>query len=60
MRYIKFAIPALTSVCLAFAALPVQADSMQADCVMHKKGEKAKQGTGPCTCLLYTSPSPRD
>ena len=45
---IKTAIPVLTSLCLAFAALPAQADSIQADCVMVKKGEKAKKGTGPC------------
>lgn len=34
---------------LAATAFPVQADSVEADCVMHKKGEKAKKGTGPCT-----------
>ena len=49
MKYTKIVIPALTAVCLAVAALPVQADTVHADCVMHKKGEKAKQGTGPCT-----------
>lgn len=37
---------------LATAVIPVHADSIDADCVMKKKGEKAKQGTGPCK--IYT------
>lgn len=49
MKTPRIFISTLVAFSLAFAAFPAHADSVEADCVMHKKGEKAKQGTGPCT-----------
>ena len=49
MKLVKLTITVLSvAFFFTWAALPAQADSIQADCVMVKKGEKAKQGTGPC------------
>lgn len=52
MKLVKLTITVLSVAFFTWAALPAQADSIQADCVMVKKGEKAKQGTGPCK--IYT------